>query len=170
VWGSEFEMTYEKGPHLISLSHSFTKLIDIAKADGNQYIAAEAYGYGNDLNTWSNHISKLSYRWQLNNNWRFSASARIYWGFPGAKDYGDYHNAEGDAARLGYEDDSAFKGSYFINAGLHYKFSDNCNIRLNAYNILGWIDKDYNKRSYIKRFSDYRSEAASVALELSYKF
>ena len=43
-------------------------------------------------------------------------------------------------------------------------------IRLNAYNILGWFDKDYNKRSYIKRFSDYRSEAASLAVEVSYRF
>ncbi|MCH2207765.1 MAG: TonB-dependent receptor [Lentisphaerales bacterium] len=106
----------------------------------------------------------------MNRNWRFTASARIYWGFPGAEDYSDYHNEEGDAARFGYEDNDAFSGSYFVNTGLHYQVSENLTLRLNAYNILGRIDIDYNKRSYIKRFADYQPEAASVGLELSYKF
>ena len=170
VWGGELEVSYEKNDHLLSLSHSYTKLIDMGNADDNQYTTAESYGYGNDLNTWSNHISKIFYRWQINSKWRYTASARIYWAFPGAQDYSDYHEAEGDAARFGYDDDTAFGGSYFVNTGLHYQATEKLTLRLNAYNILGWIDKDYNKRSYIKRFADYRSEAASVALELSYKF
>ena len=36
VWGTEFEVTYQKSDHLLTLSHSFTKLIEIADADGNQ--------------------------------------------------------------------------------------------------------------------------------------
>ena len=43
-------------------------------------------------------------------------------------------------------------------------------ISFNAYNVLSWINKDYNKRNYIKRSSDYRVEAAAVALNLSYRF
>ncbi|WP_435690162.1 TonB-dependent receptor plug domain-containing protein [Paraglaciecola sp.] len=173
MWGGELEVSYEKDTHKLSLSHSYTKLIDIKQSNNSQYISAKAYGFGNDLNTWSNHISKLFYRWQFQPTWRFTASARIYWGFQGAEDWADYNNSrnQNNQARFGYDQKGeAFSGNYFVNLGVHKTLSDKLDISLNAYNVMGWIDKDYNKRNYIKRSSDYRPEAASVAIQLSYKF
>ncbi len=171
MWGGEFELVYENDGHKLLLNHSYSKLIDIKDANSSQYITAKAYGYGDDLNTWSNHISKIFYTWQMLSTWSFTASARVYWGFQGGEDWGDYNNAEGDGPRYGYEEKGeAFSGNYFVNLGLHKAVSNQLDIRFNAYNALGWIDKDYNKRNYIKRSSDYRVEAASVALDVSYRF
>jgi len=173
LWGGEFEFGYEQGEHKLSLSHSYSKLIDIKQSNDSQYITAHAYGYGDDLNTWSNHISKIFYRWQFLPSWMFTTSVRMYWGFQGAEDWANYNNNEsdGDQPRYGYDDKGkAFSGNYYINAGLHKTLSKKLDISFNAYNVLGWVDKDYNKRNYIKRSSDYRPEAAAVALNLSYRF
>jgi hypothetical protein len=35
---------------------------------------------------------------------------------------------------------------------------------LDFYNVLGWIDEDLNKRNYLNRLSEYRAEAAALAL------
>jgi len=173
LWGGEFEFSYEQSGHKLSLSHSYSKLLDIKQSNDSQYITAQAYGYGDDLNTWSSHISKLFYRWAFDPTWMFTASARIYWGFQGAEDWADYNNEDpsGDQPRYGYDDKgSAYSGNYYVNAGLHKAISDKMDVSFNAYNVLGWVDKDYNKRNYIKRSSDYRSEAAAVAVNLSYRF
>ena len=166
-------MDHKLDSHNLSLSHSYSKLIDIKKPNDSQYITAHAYGYGDDLNTWSNHISKLFYRWQFQPSWMFTTSVRIYWGFQGGEDWADYNNndPDGDQPRYGYDDKGqAFSGNYYVNIGLHKTLSEKMHISFNAYNVLGWIDKDYNKRNYIKRSSDYRPEAAAVALNLSYRF
>jgi outer membrane receptor protein involved in Fe transport len=173
LWGGEFEIGYEQDDHKLSLNHSYSKLIDIKQPNDSQYITAHAYGYGDDLNTWSNHISKLFYRWQFKPTWRFTTSVRIYWGFQGAEDYADYNNEspDGNPTRFGYDEKGeAFSGNYYVNLGIHKAFSETMDLSFNAYNVLGWIDKDYNKRNYLKRFSDYRPEAAAVALNLSYRF
>ena len=173
VWGGEFEMSYKLDAHNLSLSHSYSKLIDIKMPNDSQYITAQAYGYGDDLNTWSNHISKVFYRWQFQPTWMFTTSVRIYWGFQGAEDWADYNNdgSVGNQARYGYDEKGkAYLGNYYVNIGLHKTLSEKMDISFNAYNVLGWVDKDYNKRNYIKRSSDYRSEAAAIALNLSYRF
>lgn len=173
LWGGEFEFGYEQGEHKLSLSHSYSKLLDIEQSNDSQYITAQAYGYGDDLNTWSSHISKLFYRWAFEPSWMFTASMRLYWGFKGAEDWADYNNndPEGDQPRYGYDEKGdAFSGNYYVNMGLHKAISEKMDVSLNAYNVLGLIDKDYNKRNYIKRSSDYRSEATAVALNLNYRF
>ncbi len=43
-------------------------------------------------------------------------------------------------------------------------------IRLDLYNALGWFDKDLNKRNYVLRLSEYRSEAAAVGLTIRTSF
>ncbi len=172
--GAEFELSYKQADHRFFMSHSYTKLSHVSDSNSNQYITAKPYGYGNDLNTWSNHITKLNYAWQLADTWQFTSSLRVYWQFDGAKDYGDYNNEQGSASnqqRFGYDDNGqAYKGNYYLNFGLSSELSENLNLQLNLYNSLGWFDKKYNKRNYLKRFGDYRAEAAALAFNLSYTF
>jgi len=172
--GAEFELSYKNDNHHFSMNHRFTKLTDVNDTSDNQYITAEPYGYGNDLNTWSNHITKIIYTWKFKNNWLLTSSFRAYWGFDGAKDYGNYNNEEASNSnqqRYGYDDNGeAFKGNYYLNFGIHKNISDKLTVQFNAFNVLGWSDKKYNKRNYLKRFGDYRAEAASLALQLNYKF
>ena len=66
--------------------------------------------------------------------------------------------------------DRAFDESVFLNLGLEYRPTDKMTARLDFYNILGWADKDYNKRNYVLRLSEYRSEAASIGVSLEYRF
>lgn len=172
--GAEFELSYKKNNHHFSMNHSFTKLTSANDTSGNQYITAEPYGYGNDLNTWSNHITKVVYTWKFKDNWLLTSSLRAYWGFDGAKDYGDYNNEESSSSnqqRFGYDDDGeAFKGNYYLNFGVHKNISDKLTVQFNAFNVLGWADKKYNKRNYLKRFGDYRAEAAALTFNLNYTF
>lgn len=172
--GAEFEISYKNNNHHFSLNHSFTKLISANDTSENQYITAEPYGYGNDLNTWSNHITKMIYTWKFKKNWLLTSSLRAYWGFDGAKDYGDYNNEESSNSnqqRFGYDDDGeAFKGNYYLNLGIKRNISDRLTVQFNAFNVLGWADKKYNKRNYLKRFGDYRAEASALSLNFNYKF
>ncbi len=172
--GAEFELFYTHNKHHFSINHSFTKLAGFSDSNNSQYISAEPYGYGNDLNTWSNHLSKFVYSWNYNDRWSVTSSFRAYWGFNGAEDYGDYNNEEGSLSlqqRFGYDDDGeAFKGNYFLNFGAQLKVSEKLKFRFNAYNVLGLSDKKYNKRNYLKRFGDYRAEAAALALDMRYTF
>jgi iron complex outermembrane receptor protein len=174
IVGAELELSYSLNQHDFSLNHSFTKLAGVSDSSNNQYITAEPYGYGDDLNTWSNNLTKLVYTWTVDDTWALTSSLRAYWGFDGAEDYGNYNNEQGSSSaqqRFGYDDDGeAFKGNYYLNFGAHMKLSEKLNLRVNAYNVLGWSDKKYNKRNYLKRFGDYRAEAAALALNIHYEF
>ena len=74
------------------------------------------------------------------------------------------------ALPLADEDDCAFEKSVRLDFGVHYKATDNMTVRLNAYNLMGWIDKDYNKINEFQRSSHYQNEATAFALTLNYKF
>jgi len=66
--------------------------------------------------------------------------------------------------------DKAFRGNYYLNLGAEYLAGQHWQLRLDLYNILGWIDKDLNKRNFTERVSEYRSEAAAAGLSLRYTF
>lgn len=170
-WGFEFEFDKELGNHQISFSHSFTKLIDfeLSSPTSNTLISAKPYGFGDDLNAWSNHTSKFRYTYIVNEQFTVNASARIYWGFPGVRDYWDKYNDDG----LTLMDPDWEKGAdeqIYLNVGGNYQVNTSINVALNFYNILGVIDKDYNKRLYYNSYGDYRSEAESAVLSITASF
>ncbi len=174
-WGLELEATYRTECSLFAFSHGYTKLIDfelsnpaMISTDPLIQTSAQPYGYGDDLQRWANHITKLTAKHQINDQWSIDSSLRIYWGFPGLKDYAEYY-----ATTQGYQLDweRAYRGSYFLNCGLQYQANDALMIRMDGYNLLGMFDKDLNKRPYGgEGYTDYRSHAAAVALALEYKF
>ncbi|MFQ6034729.1 MAG: TonB-dependent receptor plug domain-containing protein [Sedimentisphaerales bacterium] len=181
TYGFEVEAIYKTKKTMISLSHGYTKLIDFELASGaSTMITTEPYGFGNDLAAWSNHISKLNWRYDLDEKWATDGSVYVYWGYPGRKDWAEWQIAPVEQGGRGMTDnwvpghDTAFGTSVYLNLGLQYELSPNLKIRLDGYNLLGWIDKDINKRLLAfggrDNGGDYRSHAAAVGISLTYRF
>ena len=128
--------------------------------------------FGPHLANWSPHLTKLYVVREIDCCWSASGSLRIYWAFPGARDLTEYNNyllasTGTPSAGLGLSDpgyDKAFGGNYYLDFGLERKIRDRSAVRLDLYNVLGWLDQDLNKRNYLNRLSEYRSEAAALAL------
>jgi hypothetical protein len=162
-------------------SHSYTELEDghLNNLQFVQGVSAKPYNdlfpgepYGNHLANWSPHLTKFYVARDLDCCWSASASLRIYWGFPGARDLTEYNNyllasTGTPSSGLGLSDpgyDKSFAGNYYLDYGLERKICDRGAVRLDFYNVLGWLDQDLNKRNYLNRLSEYRSEAAALAL------
>jgi iron complex outermembrane receptor protein len=192
-YGLELEASYHTEDTRLMISHGYTKLYDFdiesdrmttLPTEPAQYITAEPYGYGDDLTNWANHITKLTAQHKLNDRWTLDASLRIYWGFPGMKDFDEYYpytnsGAADDSGNYStthpiIEDgwERAYCGNYYLNLGLQYKPSKSLTIGVTGYNLLGIFEKDLNKRNYIetKGAGDFRSYAPAVAVAVIYKF
>ena len=172
-WGAELEASYHTEKTRLTLSHGYTKLIEFNLVPGKDtYATAKPYGYGDDLSNWSNHITKLTAQQKLDDKWTLNASFRIYWGFPGTKDYNKYypilHPGGGQFIEDGWE--KAYRGDYFLNLGLQYKPNKNLTIGITGYNLLGIFNIDLNKRNYLDSNGDYRCEAPAIGVSVEYKF
>jgi iron complex outermembrane receptor protein len=187
MWGLEFEASYRTDDVHFLFSHSYTELQDGRLVDTEFVQGVSAWPYddvvpgqpfGRHLANWSPHLTKLFAVRDLNECWTASGSLRAYWGFPGAKELTAYNAflfaSEGKPSpSLGLTDpgfDKSFRGSCFVDLGLERKIL--CGrgvIRLDLYNVLGWFDIDLNKRNYLNRLSEYRSEAAAIAVSARLK-
>jgi iron complex outermembrane receptor protein len=185
--GFELEASYHTDKTRLTVAHGYTKLYGfylepdqraMFPAAPTQSITAEPYSRGQDLANWSNHNTKLVYQRKLDDKWTFDASMRIYWGFPGKKDFDRYYPyASTTAATRGdalIEDgwQRAYRGSYFLDLGLQYKPTKNLVIGVTGYNLLGIFNKDFNKRNYVETIGigDFRCQAPAVGVSLTYKF
>lgn len=152
-------------------SHGFTKLYDFDLLEGRDtYTTAEPYGYGDDLANWSNHITKIVARRQLDDEWSLDGSLRVYWGFPGREDFDEYNPSPVNSPVIERGWEKAYRANVYLNLGLQYAPSNNLTVRIDGYNLLGIFDEDLNKRNYYNGFGDYRSHAPAVALWLMYRF
>ncbi len=187
TYGIELEASYHTDKTRFTVSHGYTKLYSFYLSENRrttlptapaQSITAAPYGFDNDLTNWSNHNTKLVYQRKLNDKWTFDASMRIYWGFPGMKDFDKYYPyaASGQATAGAREIQGgwkrAYRGSYFLDLGLQYKYSKNLEIGITGYNLLGILNKDFNKRNFVetKGIGDFRAAAPAVGVSLTYKF
>ena len=123
------------------------------------------YSNGN-LANWSNHITKLQARYNINENLSVNTSARIYWGYPGAKDRAvESGNIDGN------DFSEAYDTSTFINIGCEYQVKKNLNLRLDGTNLLGFVDHDYNRRPILQSdFDSYRCTSPSIIFSMKYKY
>ena len=166
-YGAELEAAYHTDKTRFMISHGYTKLYGFTLANGQDtYITAKPYGRGDDLANWSNHITKITAQQKLDDKWTFNASFRIYWGFPGMKDYQKEFPSSGE--ENGWE--KAYRGNYYLNLGLQYQPSKDLTIGVTGYNLLGIFDIDLNKRNYLASSGDYRCEAPAVGVMVQYKF
>ncbi len=174
-WGIELEATYHTERTRVMISHSYTQLTDFKLGDPSMLSAdpliqfsAQPYSYGDDLQRFANHVTKIIARHKLNERWTLDGSLRIYWGYPGLKDYAEYvANRNGYA--LNWE--RSYRASYFLNLGLQYQPKENLTFRVDGYNLLGILDCDFNHRNYGGEGSaDYRCAAPAVGVSVIYKF
>lgn len=177
--GFELELGYRAHDWNLLFSHAFTKLDRFQVAPGaSTRIAGTHLGYGNDLNNWSNHCTKMSGTWNFAEGWKFIGDMRIFWGYQGAEDQIDQvtdaraanpnSTSTGNLADPGYK--KSVKSATFIDLGLKYQISKKNSVDLYGYNLLGLVDEKYNKRMYLLNASNYRSEAAAVAVNYIYQF
>lgn len=168
-WGVELEFEKQVGLYLLTLSHAYSKLIDFDLKGQSTLITAEPFGFGNDIANWSNHITKAMIAYQLGDRLQLSSSLRYYWGFPGSEDYRDKYVADG-ASSVDADWEQGYDKQVFLNFGANYHLGEESSIRIDLYNVLGWIDKDYNKRAVTDSWGFYRSEAAAFALSFTTNF
>ena len=172
-WGAELEASYHTDKTRLTISHGYTKLISFDLEPGRTtYATAAPYGYGNDLSNWSSHITKLTAQHKLDDKWTLDASMRIYWGFPGIKDYDEYNPyAYTGGSRFieeGWHKD--YRGNYYLDPGLQHQPNKDLTIGVTGYYLLGIFDKDLNKRNYLDSCGDFRDNAPAVAVSVTYKF
>jgi iron complex outermembrane receptor protein len=161
-WGIELEATYHTERTRLAISHSYTQLTDFKATEANIQFSAQPYSFGNDLQRWANHVTKIIAQRKLDDRWTLDGSMRVYWGFPGLKDYAEYY-----AADHGYELDweRSYQASIYMNLGLQYKPNKNTTFRVDGYNLLGMFDCDLNKRNYGgEGAADYRCAAPAVGV------
>ncbi len=168
-WGMEFEFEKKVGAYALTLSHAYTKLIDFDLIGQGTLITAEPSGFGNDIANWSNHISKAMLSYHLSDRLQLNSSLRFYWGFPGSEDYRDKYVA-GGTETVDADWDQGYDKQVFLNFGGNYRLGEASSIRLDLYNVLGWVDKDLNKRTVADSWGFYRSEAAAFALSFTTTF
>jgi iron complex outermembrane receptor protein len=179
LYGLKMELNYELNNYHFYISHSYTKQKDFTldELSIQNNISASEYGYGDDLANWNNHITKLRLNYKIKHNLKWVNSLRILWGMDGAQDMSDYNidtNGATDRKYIlpYYEDDNtkAYEESIYLNTALIWKYNKSTTISLNAYNILGLFDEDYNKRNFFQTTSQYTDAAPSLSVGLNYKF
>ncbi len=175
IYGAEVEAIYKTGKAKFTASHGYSKLdgMELDVYDTPQFLTSEPYGYGDELSSWHKHVTKFTGHYDITEKWSFDGSLNIYWGIPGRKDYCEWIETQpGMAGSYTAGFDSPYRENIYLNLGMGYKFSDNCKVRVNAHNVLGWIDRKYNKRNYAFGNAEaaYTTEAPAISVSLEYRF
>ena len=107
--------------------------------------SASPYGYGIDLASWSNHLSKLSLHHDVTESLGLDASAYAYWGYPGRKDFTQYRAGDIGAAEPLARDET-LDPTIFLNLGLEWRPCATTSLRIDGHKLLGWLDPQFGKR------------------------
>jgi iron complex outermembrane receptor protein len=182
--GGELNFSYKKDNDYWSVTQAYTKLVDFKMTEDGigQDFSAYPYGKGKYVTAWSDWQTKLFYRKEISETISFSSSLRVFWKFQGAKEWGEYNEEQANLAqdlstKLNYEKLSSKFGydkmsgtSAYWDIGYRHTFSKSLLIQLNLHNVLGWFNKDLNKRNMLKRTADYRILAPAISLTVAYEF
>jgi len=168
-WGAEVEASYGTKNTRVIFSHAYTKMLDYRRgATSSDILTAAPYGFGDDMMNWSNHQTKVTVRQDLTDSFRVDGSVRTYWGWPGFTDYLQWQE---DTFGWPRADRDQFGASFFVNLGTEYEWSDDCLVRLDGHDLLGFFDEDMNNRLFgYDPDGDTRSTAPSFSLTLQYRF
>ncbi|MGL1937034.1 MAG: TonB-dependent receptor [Fibrobacterales bacterium] len=172
--GGEWELSYKGGTFQLGLSHLYHKLINfkLGESAKSTYVTAAPFGFGNNLDSWSNNITKIDGSLTLSDQWRIHGNLQYLWGFEGVKDQIAYRNSiapEGaQVTDPGWED--TFEKSIFLNLGVAYMPINKLTFNLIGYHLLGLIDENLNKQIYLGGFGGYRNLAPSIGLDAQWEF
>ena len=177
-YGGEVSLIYKGSKGYGQISHSFTKISEFLGVEQpTNNVSASAYGYGNSFHSFPDHLSKLFYQYEINKKMAISTSIQVTWYMEGAEDNAAYNsdtinnpnpnNAQWD---LSGGNKTSHKPSAYLHAGYVYKFTQKLKCSLFAYNLLGLIDEDLNKRLEFQRTSHYQIQPVSFALRLDFDF
>jgi outer membrane receptor for ferrienterochelin and colicin len=183
AWGLEGEMAYRAENWRLTLSHSFTKMYDNELPGTGEIVSASGYGVGNDYAQWNDHCTKLIATWFVDDKLSLDASLQGYWGSNGAEDYIQVRTIRHEAPppvgkgwnMSGHKIDSEiYNYSVFLNLGVEYKWSKNTLLRLDLYNVLGWLEDELNAIPFMYNGSQIGQQMqlapAAVGVTLQHNF
>ncbi len=175
--GIELEGSYRTQQDTFTISQGYTKLIaqDFIPNSGT-LITSAPFGFGYDLNDWSSLVTKLSEHHQFNEQFSVDGNVQVMWGYQGSQDYQDYVNVNPNPGAVsassvpGYT--QPFGITAFLNLGAEYKLGAHSTLRLDAYNVLGWINPTLNKDDVLGAIwaGAYRVQSPSFALTYKLTF
>lgn len=173
--GAEVELNYSGQDYKLQVSHVFSKLSSLELSPGIVdllTVSASPNGFGNDFDSWSNHITKFYLDYEINKKWNFHANSQYLWGFPGIQDMIEYRNSKRTSGQEYTEPGrkDASKQSVFLSMGVKYSYSKNSDIQLSGHHLLGLFDDDLNKQNYLGGYGGYRNLAPSVSLNLNLRY
>lgn len=196
--GVELEVEHAGDWVTVGLNHSFVKqlkwqLDEDTVTSGISYSdykyrdpkgAFQLEGYGNDLNNWSNHATKLFGR--LKTPWvsklTLHVDARVFWGFQGSKDQfemqrraaaGTKDEAAVNEALAKMEAQNAYGMDARVNAALAYDLPHGLSATIYAMNLNGGGKRysyDAGNRSLYPVRSDWVEEERSFGGRIEYSF
>ncbi len=174
-YGLEVEFVFKTDRYKLFVAHSYVKHLDFTSETEGQVnnVTASDLGYGDDLANWNNHQTTLNGFYTFNEVWSLDSSFVVLWGLPGGEDLADYNRETDSQINLPLRDEEfndSWDKSAYLNVGLAFKAFEGLTVRLDAYNVLGWLDEDYNKVNEFQRSDHYQNQAASLGVSLRYRF
>ncbi len=173
-YGAELSAIYKGAKGYGQFSHSFVRISEFSEVEEiKNNVSASAYGYGNSFGSFPDHLTKLFYQHKINKKMSLSTSLQITWKLKGAEDMANY-NRDSLASHVAWDlSDNAttsHKPSAYLNAGYVYKITDKLKASFFAYNLLGLIDEDLNKRVEFQKTSHYRIQPVAFKLRVDIDF
>ncbi|MCP4521377.1 MAG: TonB-dependent receptor plug domain-containing protein [Cytophagales bacterium] len=177
-YGGELSMIYKGKKGYGKISHNFIKIIDFSKVTSpKNNVSVAAYGYGNSFHSFPDNITKLFYQYEINDKMSLSTSLQVTWYLNGAEDNAKYNNdtinnpnPNDIAWDLSKETTTSFQPSAYLHLGYIYNITPKIKSSLFAYNLLGLIDENLNKRVEFQKTSHYRIQPVSFVLRVDYDF
>ncbi|MBN1844978.1 MAG: TonB-dependent receptor plug domain-containing protein [Sedimentisphaerales bacterium] len=169
--GAELETVYRVDDRMrVIFSHSYTKLLKYKQEDTVEWQPfTGGPGYNDDYAHWDDNVTKLHAEYDLTPSVSMDGSLGVLWGSPGKSDFVKWRRTLAPPNT----DKDIYDGGVFLSLGVQYQASENLLVRFDAYNILGFIDKDINA---VKSLSDrwateeYNTVAPAFGVSLSYTF
>lgn len=158
-----------------SASHSWVVLDSFTLGPGiaETQVTAAPNGYGNSLNGYASHQTKLSVQgnWSAHTAWWLGYI--YYHDFAGTQDrqrmLDDRRVASGLAPTVAPGRNESAGPNHYLHAGLSWRLDPSTTVDLHGFNLLGLLDRDYNKRNYLNNVSQYRLLAPSLAVSLRWE-
>lgn len=129
------------------------------------------------LSHWASNAAKVTWNHRINSQWSTNVTFDLLWGFNGDQDVQDYLNANPyfgpgtpTSTVAGYT--MPYGPTASLNLGVSYKITENQTLRLDAYNVLGWVDQNLNKEEvYDPTWAGvYRVNAPAFGVTYKYTF